>query len=100
MAFADKGKFDTPAYIECFKYFYHLDESALDSTALVLSRKYPNPLTGSFGLFTSVTEVVLASLNLWTEKASKRSKIDVFLTAGVVTTGDVIWLKMLDLGFD
>lgn len=48
MAFANRGKFDTPSYIDCFKHFYHLDESALDSTSLILSRKYPSPLEHGF----------------------------------------------------
>ena len=51
MAFAlaaNKGKFETPSYVDCFKYFYHLDESALDSAALILSRKYPSPLEHGF----------------------------------------------------
>ena len=48
MAFAGQDKFDSPAYVECFKYFYHLDESALDSTALVLSRTFPSPLEQGF----------------------------------------------------
>jgi hypothetical protein len=56
MAFTNRGKFDTPAYVDCFKYFYHLDESALDSTALILSRKYPSPLEHGFLWTTNHTE--------------------------------------------
>ena len=48
MAFANRGKFDTPSYVDCFKHFYYLDESALDSTVLILSRKYPSPLEHGF----------------------------------------------------
>lgn len=48
MAFANKAKFDSPAYVECFKYLFHLDESALDSAALVLNRKFPSPLKQGF----------------------------------------------------
>jgi hypothetical protein len=48
MAFAGKDKFDSPSYVECFKYLYHLDESALDSTALILRRTFPSPLEHGF----------------------------------------------------
>lgn len=44
MAFGNRDKFDPPSYSECFKYFYNLDESALDSVHLILSRKFSSPL--------------------------------------------------------
>lgn len=56
--------------------------------------------TDGVDLVALVAAVVLVSLNLLTEKASKRSKTDVFLAAGVGTTGDAIRLKSLDLSFD
>lgn len=56
MAFANRDKFDSPAYIECFKYFYHLDESALDSSALILSRTFLSPLEQGFLLSNARTE--------------------------------------------
>lgn len=48
MVFANRDKFDSPVYVECFKYLYHLDESALDSAALILSRNFPSPLEQEF----------------------------------------------------
>ena len=48
IAFANRTKFDSPTYIECFKCLYHLDDSALDSAALILSRKFPSPLECGF----------------------------------------------------
>lgn len=48
MTFANRAKFDSPSYSECVTYLYNLDESALDSVALVLTRKFPNPLERGF----------------------------------------------------
>lgn len=48
MAFAGRDEFDSPTYVECFKYFYHLDETTLDSVTLILSRKFPSPLEQGF----------------------------------------------------
>lgn len=48
LALAGRDKFESPTYVECFKYFYYLDESALDSVPLILSRKFPNPLEHEF----------------------------------------------------
>ncbi|KAK9928607.1 hypothetical protein M0R45_025733 [Rubus argutus] len=51
MAFAlaaNKGEFKTPSYVDCFKYFYYLDESGFGLAALILSRKYPSPLEHAF----------------------------------------------------
>lgn len=48
MAFSNKDKFDSLTYVECFKYFYHMDESALDSATLIFSRKFPSPLEQRF----------------------------------------------------
>lgn len=56
MVFENQDKFDSPSYSECFQYFYHLDESALDSVALILSRKFPSPLEHTLVLILLTTK--------------------------------------------
>lgn len=48
IAFANRDKFYPPSNSECFKYFYNLDESALDFVSLILNRKFAKPLENGF----------------------------------------------------
>lgn len=79
MTFEKKDKFDSPSYSECFKCLYNLDESALDSVSLILSRKFPKPLENGFHwtMFHTLcaSEVFTQAIgcndfNLWDEEGS------------------------------